>query len=360
MSRHSSLVPHVRFRSLRTVTALLALLFVLAWSKPALCDEIHDTAAAGDLEKVKALLGQNPALVFSKAEKYSGGTPLHLAAGFGHKEVVQLLLDFKAEVDAKNKNGYTPLYVAARSGQKDVVELLLAHGADINAKDNNGQTPLDAVLSEISNHRMPDRLRGQEEVVELLRQHGGQAVSAHSQPAPSAPRTSGQIPDSASTSDAEKVRSVPSIVIRGGKTFLAGEVSIGGDISTIETILFTCNPVQSLKKGDKVLAMVSDDQAWSADKRIMQVGANKIAYPILAMVKSGQSFVVIFPGLLKAKTDIKVGETVRSDGYQVETKRAVNAGDSISVLFVGESRFSLHTETVWSPMLALLLSKPGE
>src|SRR5579859_4638480 len=113
--------------------------------------------------------------------------------------------------------------------------------------------------------------------------------------------------------------SQPSIVIRDGRTFFAGEVSIGGDISAVETSSFTCTPVQPFKKGDKVAAMVSDNQAWSVDKRSLQVGSNKVAYPILAMVKSAESFVVIFPGVLKAKTDINVGETVRSDGYQIET-----------------------------------------
>jgi hypothetical protein len=162
-------------------------LLAMGWSVPAFCDGIHDAAAAGDLIKVKALLQHNPALVFSKADKYYGATPLHLAAGWGHKDVAQLLLDFKAVVDARNNHGYTPLYVAARSGHKDVVELLLANGADVNAKDNDGQTPLGAVLSEISNHRLPDRLPGLEDVAELLRQHSGQDTSGQLNEAPSAP-----------------------------------------------------------------------------------------------------------------------------------------------------------------------------
>jgi|SRR5579872_1178116 len=124
---------------------------------------IHAAARDGDLAKVKALLQQNPDLVFSKADEYSGGTPLHVAAGYGRSDVAQLLLDGKAVVDAKNKNGYTPLYLAARSGHKDVVELLLANGADANANDNKERyTPLHAAEEE-----------GYKDIAELLRQHGG-------------------------------------------------------------------------------------------------------------------------------------------------------------------------------------------
>ena len=41
---------------------------------------IHDAAEAGDLATVKALLKDNPDLVFSKDDSNSGGTPLHIAA----------------------------------------------------------------------------------------------------------------------------------------------------------------------------------------------------------------------------------------------------------------------------------------
>jgi hypothetical protein len=143
---------------------------------------------------------------------------------------------------------------------------------------------------------------------------------------------------------------IPSVSIstdKSGKTttFLAGEISIGGDIAAIETKSFTCTPVQPLKKGAKVAAMLSDDQAWSADTHTLQIGTNQVAYPILAMVKSSDGFHSLFPAVLKAKTDIKAGETLRSDGYQIEAKRAVKAGDSIPVLFIGDSLLSVEAAT---------------
>ena len=76
-------------------------------------------------------------------QKYQDGNyPLHEASERGHKDMAELLLAKGADVNAKNKYGWTPLHRAAIWGQKEVAELLISKGADINAKDNNGSTPL--------------------------------------------------------------------------------------------------------------------------------------------------------------------------------------------------------------------------
>ncbi|KAJ3079873.1 hypothetical protein HDU99_009899, partial [Rhizoclosmatium hyalinum] len=73
----------------------------------------------------------------------SGYTALHFAAGLGHVNVVQTLLDAGATLDLIDKNGkLTPLMHACRTGQTEVVNLLLEKGADIFASDNMGRTPL--------------------------------------------------------------------------------------------------------------------------------------------------------------------------------------------------------------------------
>ena len=140
----------------KTFRLAAVLQITLVWSIPAICGEIHDAAGAGDLTKVKALLKDNPDLVFSKKEdlrldktvRIIGDeigydlTPLHSAAESGYKEVVELLLVNKADVNAKTDNGYTPLHVATLVGNKEVVELLLVNKADVNVKTDNGYTPL--------------------------------------------------------------------------------------------------------------------------------------------------------------------------------------------------------------------------
>ncbi len=62
------------------------------------------------------------------------GTALQTAAGKGHKEIVELLLDRGANVDVNSKGVYygTVLQAAAGEGYKEIVELLLDRGVDVN------------------------------------------------------------------------------------------------------------------------------------------------------------------------------------------------------------------------------------
>ena len=45
-----------------------------------------------------------------------GATPLFIAAGNGHTEVVKQLLDNKTDVNASKHNGVMPLFIAAQNG----------------------------------------------------------------------------------------------------------------------------------------------------------------------------------------------------------------------------------------------------
>lgn len=60
-------------------------------------------------------------------------TALHVAAHCGHVRVAKLLLDRKADPNARALNGFTPLHIACKKNRIKVVELLLKHGASIEA-----------------------------------------------------------------------------------------------------------------------------------------------------------------------------------------------------------------------------------
>jgi ankyrin repeat protein len=79
--------------------------------------------------------------VEAKGGEY-GATCLIIAAYYGHLDICRLLLDKRAQLEAKSSNGCTPLYCAAAQGHNDVVRLLCDRGADVEARSVNGWRPL--------------------------------------------------------------------------------------------------------------------------------------------------------------------------------------------------------------------------
>lgn len=73
------------------------------------------------------LIGKG-ALVNSR-ESRNGATPLMVAAFEGHEDVVRILLEAGADVNAKDAEGNTALSLATTRGHQDVIKLLKAKGA---------------------------------------------------------------------------------------------------------------------------------------------------------------------------------------------------------------------------------------
>lgn len=70
-------------------------------------------------------------------------TALHYAAAIGNNEIVRLLLDKSAYIDAESPNKTTPIMMAARSGHILTVKLLLDEGADATLKNEQGMSAID-------------------------------------------------------------------------------------------------------------------------------------------------------------------------------------------------------------------------
>ena len=72
-----------------------------------------------------------------------GWTPLHYAATKGHIEMMRLLMEHHAYLDADSPNGTTPLMMAAHYGTPMATKLLLEEGADPRLKNQLGISALE-------------------------------------------------------------------------------------------------------------------------------------------------------------------------------------------------------------------------
>uniref|UniRef100_UPI00398EACFD NF-kappa-B inhibitor beta-like n=1 Tax=Pristiophorus japonicus TaxID=55135 RepID=UPI00398EACFD len=74
---------------------------------------------------------------------YQGFTPLHVAVMLNDVHIVEYLLWFEVEVNAKEKcGGRTALHLAVEQQNQQIVKLLLDRRADVHAQMYNGCTPI--------------------------------------------------------------------------------------------------------------------------------------------------------------------------------------------------------------------------
>jgi RNA polymerase sigma factor (sigma-70 family) len=99
--------------------------------------ETIDAACKGDTAKIEQLLAQNISLVNVRSLVIKS-TPLHFAAHRGHLDIVRLLINSGADVNASedNSSNSKPLHWAATGGHLEVTKLLVESGADLQVIDD--------------------------------------------------------------------------------------------------------------------------------------------------------------------------------------------------------------------------------
>lgn len=83
-----------------------------------------------------------------------GYAPIHVAAMYGRRRIVEALLDLGVPVEACDRDGHTALQIAATKKQARVISVLFARGADPNAQDGDG----DFCLIYLPQVRAPERI----------------------------------------------------------------------------------------------------------------------------------------------------------------------------------------------------------
>ena len=107
-------------------------------------DPLHVAVAKGDLEEVLALALASAGQDLNRRTTSVLYAPIHVAAYFGRADVVGVLANHGADLDATSRDG-SAVYVAAHNGHAGVIELMLDACARQAADAADGT---DAVLKE--------------------------------------------------------------------------------------------------------------------------------------------------------------------------------------------------------------------
>lgn len=105
-----------------------------------LSEKLYNAVALGNYEYVNDALqaGANP------NHKSGDYLPLILSAAKGYQDIIKLLIEYGANIEAVDNDDYcrTSLMLASRLGRSAATEVLLKAGADKEARDLHGDTAL--------------------------------------------------------------------------------------------------------------------------------------------------------------------------------------------------------------------------
>lgn len=100
---------------------------------------MHIAALYGHADMISLLYNHGFSL---EARAINQQTPLHLAVAHGHEKVVRILIDLGADVNALTKDGYNALFIAVAENNSTLTRILLKNGAVQKPLQNIQKTPL--------------------------------------------------------------------------------------------------------------------------------------------------------------------------------------------------------------------------
>lgn len=115
------------------IVSLLIVFFVACFS----CNKSSNNILVDELKKDSPNIEKALALI-SQGENSKNDTILFLAAYKGHKAIIEHLINQGADLNIENQYGFSPLHVAVGEGHFEVVKTLLDSGANI-AKSSPGK-----------------------------------------------------------------------------------------------------------------------------------------------------------------------------------------------------------------------------
>ncbi len=121
---------------------------------------LHLAAFFGQRECVELLVNAG-ARLNQRSTNAMQNMPLHAAAAGRHADITRILLEKGSWVNARQHGGWTALHAAAQNGDTAMAELLIAAGADVKARADNNQNALDLALT-----------KGHQPMVDMLEHYG--------------------------------------------------------------------------------------------------------------------------------------------------------------------------------------------
>jgi hypothetical protein len=103
-------------------------------------DPLVLAASENDLPKVKMLIVAG--VDVNRRDKNTGSTALEEAVKYGNREMVRVLLDAGADINARNGSAQTPLMMMDDDASEELVWDLIGAGAKVGDRDEDGDTAL--------------------------------------------------------------------------------------------------------------------------------------------------------------------------------------------------------------------------